>query len=203
MAGLSANSTGNYQGAYLKNIYSESSNGANPLSPARSPFAGTGIAGLIAGTSTGAASFFVRGSGGMEGAVPGGGSGSVPYAYFVVAKDASAENQTSPMEVLTYNSTGSDTITIRWPRIANGTDVITYDLIRATTPMGVTSVYPYYGGCNGGSTTACGSVATNIAQCSGLVCSYQTTDRPLRQAMWCSKGTMSATYCSGQGQLWQ
>ena len=56
------------------------------------------------------------------------------YAYFVVAKDATAGKQTSPMEVLNYNSTGSDTITIRWPRIANGTDVITYDLIRATTP---------------------------------------------------------------------
>ena len=34
----SANSTGNYQGAYLKNIYSESGPQMNPLSPARSPF---------------------------------------------------------------------------------------------------------------------------------------------------------------------
>ena len=63
----SANTTGNYQGAYLKNIYSESSNGANPLSPARSPFAGTGIAGLIAGSSSGAASFLLRGQAGRRG----------------------------------------------------------------------------------------------------------------------------------------
>jgi len=41
----SANSTGNYQGAYLKNIYSESSLALNPLSPAHSPFPGLGIGG--------------------------------------------------------------------------------------------------------------------------------------------------------------
>jgi len=184
----SANSTGNYQGAYLKNIYSESSTGANPLSPARSPFAGTGIAGLIAGSSTGAASFFVRGSGGMEGSVPGGGSGAVPYSYFVVARDTTNGSQTSPMQVYNYNSTGSDAITVRWPRVANGTDVITYDLLRAPTPVGATAVYPYYGGCTGGTATACGSAATNIAQCSGLVCSY--TD---------NGGTATSSYTIQQG----
>ncbi len=168
----SSNTTGNYQGAYLKNIYSESSNGANPLSPARSPFAGTGIAGLIAGSSSGAASFFIRGSGGTEGMPGGGGSGSIAYSYFVVAKDITAGSQTSPMQVLNYGSTGSDTIPVRWPRVANGADVITYDLLRTTTPVGVNAVYPYFGGCGGGSTTACGSVATNIAQCAGLVCTY-------------------------------
>ena len=52
----SANSTGNYQGAYLKNIYSESSLALNPLSPPHSPFPGLGIAGLIA-------SFQIEGTG--------------------------------------------------------------------------------------------------------------------------------------------
>lgn len=167
----SSNTTGNYQGAYLKNIYSESSNGANPLTPPKSPFAGTGIAGLIAGNSTSAANFLIRGSSGTQGVFASGGSGSIPYSYFVVVKDA-AGSQTSPMQILNYNSTGSDAITVRWPRVANGTDVITYDLIRTTTPIGVNAVFPYTGGCGGGSTTACGSVATGIAQCSGLVCTY-------------------------------
>ena len=45
----SSNETGNYQGVYLKNIYAESTIGANPLSPAHSPFPGLGIAGLIVG----------------------------------------------------------------------------------------------------------------------------------------------------------
>ena len=35
-----ANYTGNYQGAYLKNIYSEDSNALNPQSPVKSPFQG-------------------------------------------------------------------------------------------------------------------------------------------------------------------
>jgi hypothetical protein len=69
----SANSTGNYQGAYLKNIYSESSTALNPLSRPRSPFPGLGIAGLIAGISSGAASFQIEGNGGPLGAFATGG----------------------------------------------------------------------------------------------------------------------------------
>jgi len=168
---FAANYTGNYQGAYLKNVYSESTINANPLTPARSPFAGTGIAGLIAGT-VGAGNFTISGAGGMQGAFQTGGSGSTAYSYFIVAKDATNGTQTSPMQVLNYNSTGSDAITVRWPRVANGTDAITYDVIRTMTPTGVGSVYPFAGGCTGGSSSACGSVATNVAQCSGLVCTY-------------------------------
>ena len=168
----SSNSTGNYQGAYLKNIYSESGPQMNPLTPAHSPFAGTGVAGLIAGVSSGAAAFQVTGSGGPQGWFATGGSGSTNYSYFVVAKDTTAGTQTSPMQVMTYGSTGSDAITVRWPRLANSADVIKYDLIRIGTPSGVGGVYPYNGGCAGGTGTACGSIATNLAQCSGLVCSY-------------------------------
>ena len=168
----SANSTGNYQGAYLKNIYSESGPQMNPLSPAHSPFPGTGVAGLIAGSSTAAAIFTIAGSGGTQGWFATGGSGPVAYSYFVVAKDNTSGTQTSPMQILNYASTGSGLIPVRWPRVANGTDVITYDLIRMATPGGAGATYPYSGGCGGGSTTACGSVATNIAQCSGLVCTY-------------------------------
>ncbi|MGC2247404.1 MAG: hypothetical protein WA609_12440 [Terriglobales bacterium] len=168
----SANSTGNYQGAYLKNIYSESGPQMNPLSPAHSPFPGTGVAGLIAGPSSGAAAFAIAGAGGTQGWFSVGGSGSVAYSYFVVAKDVTTGTRTSPMQVLNYSSTGSDSVPVRWPRVANGTDVFTYDLIRISTPSGVGGTYPYAGGCAGGSTTACGSIATNLAQCSGLVCTY-------------------------------
>src|SRR5713101_1312737 len=175
----SSNSTGNYQGAYLKNIYSESSNALNPLSPPRSPFPGLGIAGLIAGISTGAASFQIAGSGGTSGAFATGGTGSTPYTYFIVANDTTAGTQTSPMRVLSWRSTGSDSIPVRWPRVANGNDAITYDVIRITTPVGVGAIYPYNGGCLGGSGGACGSVVTALSQataCSGgLVCTY--TDR--------------------------
>ncbi len=172
----SSNSTGNYQGAQLKNIYSESSTAMNPLSPPRSPFPGLGIAGLIAGASSGAASFQIAGNGGTSGAFATGGTGSTPYSYFIVAHDTSAGSQTSPMQVLNWRSTGLDSIPVRWPRVANGSDAITYDVIRATTPARIGAVYPYNGGCQGGSGGTCGYVAIGLAQdsvCSGtLVCTY-------------------------------
>src|ERR1700674_4010146 len=126
----SANETGNHQGAYLKNIYSESSTALNPLSPPRSPFPGLGIAGLIAGTSSGAASFQITGNGGPLGAFATGGTGSTPYTYYIVANDTTLLVQTSPMRILDWVSTGSDNPVVRWPRVANGTDNITYDVIR-------------------------------------------------------------------------
>ena len=172
----SSNTTGNFQGAYLKNVYSESTTALNPLSPPRSPFPGLGIAGLIAGISSGAASFQIAGNGGVLGAFATGGAGSTPYSYFIVANDTTAGTQTSPMQILNWLSTGSDSIPVRWPRVANGNDAITYDVIRMTTPSGVGAVYPYNGGCVGGSGGACGYVATGVLQsaaCSGgLVCTY-------------------------------
>src|SRR5208283_4163121 len=105
-----------------------------------------------------------------------GGTGSAPYSYFVVVNDTSAGTQSSPMRVLNWTSTGSDSIPVRWPRVANGTDVITYDVLRITTPVGVGGVYPYNGGCLGGPGGTCGAVVTALSQsaaCSGgLVCSY-------------------------------
>ncbi len=193
----SANSTGNYQGAYLKNIYSESNAGMNPLSPARSPFAGTGVAGLIAGTSSGAASFSIAGSGGTQGWFSTGGSGGTAYSYYVVARDTTAGTQTSPMQIFNYASTGSDAISVRWPRVANATDTITYDLIRMASPNGVGGTYPYTGGCGGGSATACGSVATNIAQCAGLVCTYNDSGA----AVTASYSILQGTY-SGNLNFW-
>jgi hypothetical protein len=170
-----SNSTGNYQGAYLKNIYSESAAAMNPLTPAHSPFAGTGVAGLIAGMTSGAGSFRISGTGTL-GHFATGGSGSTPYSYFIVANDLTAGTQTSPMQVLNWLSSGSDSIPVRWPRVANGTDTITYDVIRATTPVGIGVVYPYVGGCLGGSRETCGYVAQGLTQssaCSGaLVCAY-------------------------------
>ena len=248
----SSNTTGNYQGAYIKNLYSESSPSQNPLSPAKSPFAGTGVAGLIAGASSGAANFSAVGSGGPQGAFASGttsapitalsepigsttatvtstlnpavgtnvtlagntptgfngtwpvtlpgatsfqvstsplsglgtatgvgtASGATPYSYFVVVKDCPSggtcppyASQTSPMQVLNYNSTQNDSISVLFPRVANGTDNVTYDLLRTTTPVGVGAAYPSSGNCTGGSRTACGYIAT-LGQCAGLVCTY-------------------------------
>ncbi len=174
----SSNTTGNFQGAYLKNIYSESTAALNPLSPPRSPFPGTGIAGLIAGASSAAASFQIAGNGNPQGAFVAGGTGSTPYSYFIVANDTTTGTETSPMQIMNWNSTGSDSIPVRWPRVANGSDVITYDVIRTATPsiIGYAAPYPYRGGCPGGTGGTCGYVALGLTQasaCAGsLVCTY-------------------------------
>jgi hypothetical protein len=197
----SANITGNFQGAYLKNIYSESTTALNPLSPPRSPFPGLGIAGLIAGVSSGAASFQIAGNGGPSGAFTSGGTGSTSYSYFIVANDTTAGTHTAPMQILNWLSTGSDSIPVRWPRVANGADAITYDVIRMTTPIGVGAVYPYVGGCLGGTGGACGYVAKGLTQSAacagGLVCSYIDTGSSSTSAY----AILQATY-NGNLNFW-
>jgi hypothetical protein len=171
----SSNTTGNFQGALLKNIYTEGSLTAN------TPFAGLGSAGLIAGPSTSAASFKVDtgGSTGLSGGFAAGGTGSTKYTYYIVANDVTSGGQTSPMQVLNWSSTGSDSIPVSWPRVARATDTITYDVIRMKTPSVAGDAFPYIGGCPGGSGGTCGSVAAAISQatsCSGgLVCTYTDT----------------------------
>jgi hypothetical protein len=201
----SANSTGNYQGAYLKNIYAESTTALNPLSPPRSPFPGLGIAGLIAGVSSGAASFQIAGNGGTLGAFASGGTGTTKYSYFIVANDLTTRTHTSPMQILNWRSTGSDSIPVRWPRVANGADAITYDVIRMTTPVGFGAVYPYAGGCQGGTGGACGYVAKELTQsaaCSGsLVCSYIDTGSSPTSAYTILQGTYQGSLVFWPGSV--
>ena len=170
----SSNSTGNYQGAFLRNIYTEGTLGSNAINA--TPFGGLGIAGLIAGVSTSAAHFEVDNGGGtgLTGLFPVGGSGSTKYTYYIVAKVGSSYS--NPMRILDWSSTGSDSIPVNWPRVPNATS---YDVIRMTTPVSPGDQYPSIGNCTGGSGGTCGSVATAVSQataCSGsLICTYTDT----------------------------
>src|SRR5208282_4287478 len=164
-----SNETGNYQGATIRNVYSEGAGGANPpCSPscpkgATTPFPGLGYAGLIAGRDSG--TFKVEGNGGLASAFPTGGKGTSEYSYFVVVNDTTANTSTAPLQILNWASTGHDTIPVSWPRVGNGTDTITYDLIRTTTPTFANLLpYPYLGGCTGGSLGACGYVVQGLSQ---------------------------------------
>jgi hypothetical protein len=196
-----SNTTGNYQGAYLKNIYSEDSNALNPQSPARTPFPGLGFAGLIAGASSGAANFQIAGAGGMSGGDAGGGTGSIAYTYYIVANDTTAGSATSPMQIMSWLSTGTDSIPVRWPRVASGADAITYDVLRMASPVGVGSVYPYTGGCPGGAGGICGYVAkglTQAAACSGgLVCTFTDNGSSSTSAY-----TIKQAYYGGTLNFW-
>ena len=192
-----SNTTGNYQGATLKDLYSNGSNaGLNPLTPTPlTPYPGLGGAGLIAGPSTSAATFSVLGNGGVGGYFPTGGSGATAYTYYIVANDwaspscgTGAHVETSPMQILNYLSTGSDSPVVSWPRVPGGTytsggttyqDSICYDVIRYSTPGVIGSQYPASGACGGGSTSACGSVTTGLTQSTAcgntLTCTFTDT----------------------------
>ena len=166
------NATGNFGGATIFNAYSESTVGGNPASPAASPWPGTGIAGLIARAP---GTFTVHGNNPPLGAIQTAGAGGTLYYYFLVTHDTTFGTVTAPALIYEYNSTGSDAPVIPWPRQAAGADTITYDLLRMTSAKAPSSPYfiwPYNGGCTGGSSTACGSVATALPQCSGFVCSF-------------------------------
>lgn len=277
-----ANYTGNYQGAYLKNIYSESGLDQNPFAHitgsvmsgtfvvgekitqtstgamtylenavtgsssmivplatgtpdskhtwigqtsgavyapsslpigAISPWPGLGIAGLIAGADSG--SFQIVGNGSLVGEFPTGGAGSMPYTYYIVANDCLAsdncvsnpnlQRQTSPMQILNWKTTGRDSILVRWPRVANGTDTITYDIIRMTSPAGVYGTYPYNGGCPGGPRGTCGYVVQGLSQaaaCSGgLVCTYTDGGSASTSAYTVKQGTYQGLITFWPGAL--
>ena len=204
----SANITGNFSGAQIVNLYSEDSLASNPSGSPLTPYPGTGIAGLIAGPTaqnTGQ-NFQISGVGGVFGAFATGGAGSTPYTYYIVAHDTTGGTVTSPMQVLNWKSTGSDSIPVKWPRVASGADTITYDVIRMTTPAlpesGSTgNPFPYYGGCPGGTGGTCGSVITGLSQVSacsgGLVCTYTDTGSSSTSAYTVLVGTGSVTFWPG------
>jgi len=275
----SSNTNGNYQGAYLKNLYSESSTALNPYgtipcadpgscannrgtfqmgekivqnttgaytwlqnAPAgntplsvravagtpnstdawvgqtsgahfypnalpggfKTPFPGLGIGGLIAGPSSGAAVFTIAGSGGPGGAFDTRGDGATPYTYYIVANDGTTGSSTSPMQILNWQSTGKDLIPVNWPRISNGTDEITYDVLRTTTPSATVPV-PYSGGCNGGPTTACGYVAKGLTQAAScgntLNCTYQDNGSAVTTAYTVKSGTYGGNLLFWPGSI--
>lgn len=267
-----SNDLGGFQGVYLQNIYPESGAQVNPLSPAKTPFPGLGVGGLIVGSSTGAANPRIAGNTGVQGSFPSGAisfglasvtsggvysgvvsntfaanigvggtvsfsgwsnsanniqnavvcsftsstisvsnpaiaacptlavtvsenkaataTGSTPFTYYIVANDTTLGSQTSPMQILNWTSTLGDSIPVRWPRVANLADTITYDVIRMTTPFStdITKPYPYNSGsgttgCPGGAAGICGYVALGITQATAcnvagiptLVCTYTDT----------------------------
>ena len=198
-----SNIKGNYQGAYLKNIYSESNIGLNPLSPAYNPFSGLGIAGMIAGYSTNSADYEISGaSTSLSGGFPTDGTGATALSYFIVANDwtgascgLGTHTQSSPMQILNWLSTGSDNPVVRWPRVANGADSICYDVLRMTTPVTLGSIYPYVNGCGGGAGGICGSVATGITQLTAcnntLICTYTDTGTPKTSAYTINQGNFA------------
>lgn len=171
-----SNITGNYQGASFENIYTETGPSLNPIDPAKSPWAGMGNAGLIAGPSSGAALFSIRGAS-MGGSLPTYGDGPTQYLYSIMVNDLTTGVHSSPLPVMFGRANRSGTISVRWPRVADGRDRITYHVIRNLAPLGIVTanggyIAPSITTCGGGTADACGAVAKDLPQCSGFRCTY-------------------------------
>jgi len=158
---------GSFGDTQLDNVYNEEGSG-----PCTNPYLGSAFsaAGVI---YSGGAGLSVRGGEQPNGWMPEfGNTGSTEYNYYVVVHDSTG-GTSFPLYAGYAMTNGSGNINVQWPHVAPlGT--VTYDLIRMTpSTLGANgTVFPAQGACGGGSTTACGSVATNLPQCSALVCTY-------------------------------
>ena len=126
-----ANVRSTNQTMLYKNIYYESNAGQNPVVGAKTPYPIGGVGGLIAINTFSSGSVNIQGQSPVV-AVPSGGTGSCSgpaftcsYVYFVAVQTyAQAVGtviwrrvHTSPMQILNWLTTGSDTPVLRWPRV--------------------------------------------------------------------------------------
>jgi len=185
-----SNTRGNFQGANISNLYSDGVACSNNPATGNitSPFPGLGIAGVIFGESTGASRYKVVGGNGVGGCIPTAGSGSTALAYYIVVNDTTKNWHSAPELVEYWNSTGTDAPLVNWPLVANGQDVITFDVLRMAAAVNNSATPPAYNGtpfpfaspgsttsCPGGTGGTCTAVTTNLSPasaCVGLVCSF-------------------------------
>jgi hypothetical protein len=166
---------GNFGGTTLENVYMEEGGGPCPHPYEGNYFGATGI--IFEGNVQ---PLLVRGGEQPGGHVPGFGAqnpGSVQYNYYVVANDTTTGWHSAPFFAGFALTNGTGSVTGQFPHIpaGNAGDTVTYDILRMEPAISLaanTPSFPMKGACTGGSATACGSVITGQAQCSGLVCTF-------------------------------
>ena len=150
--------TGTMRGGYgpseLTNVYMEVGSCTNPQYPGKG-IAARAVAGLI---SEGVA--MIEGAAAPVGQVPEfSSSGSESVYYWIVVKD-SKMGASVPLPIGYAKTDGKTPVPVAWPRV-KGTNTITYDLLR-TPDSGSAWTVP--------SGSGAFAVSSNIAQCSGPVC---------------------------------
>ncbi len=169
------NLLGNYGGTSLENVYMEEGGGPCPHPYEGNYFSATGI--IFEGSLW---PLLVRGGEQPGGHVPAFGAqnpGNVQYNYYVIANDTTSGWHSAPFFAGYALTNGTGSVSGQFPHIPAGNpgDTVTYDILRmqpATSLAANTPSFPVKGACTGGSATACGSVITAQAQCSGLVCTF-------------------------------
>jgi hypothetical protein len=181
------NTLGSYGGTQIDNVYNEFEGGS-----CTNPYLGNyaNAAGLISGSTV-----TIRGGEQPNGWMPQfANTGSTQYNYFIVVNDTTQGYHSYPLYAGYALTSGSGTISGQFPHVPPATpgDTVTYDVIRMEPSPLISNgqSFPVGGACGGGSTTACGSVVTAQAQCSGLVCTFadtastNTSSYTVNQANW-------------------
>jgi hypothetical protein len=179
---------GSFGGTQLDNVYNEEGSGPCPNPYEGSNFSAVGI------IFSGGQPLIVRGGEQPNGLMPEfSNTGSTQYNYYIVAHD-SGLGASYPLFAGYALTNGSGTINGQFPHIAPASpgDTVTYDILRMQPSSGLTNAvsFPPKGACTGGSATACGSIITGQAQCSGLVCTFldtasaSTSSYSIAQAQW-------------------
>jgi len=148
---------GGYHGTELDNIYMEVGNCTNPLGNigemgVLSYGQPITVHGADASSPTGQLPTFAN-------------TGSTLYVYYLVIHDVTAGTVSAPYIFGLANTNGSGTIPLSWPKVTQASDTITYDVLR--TIYNTPAVAPY--------ATGGYAVTTNIAQCSGFICTANDT----------------------------
>ena len=162
-------STGNRRGGFsntiLNDIYIEETNACqNPETPSCTSSSGCGNS--MGVYSYGGSTRWTGGEG-PQGNVPEFATGgSQNYYYYLVAID-SVLGASAPLYFGAAIPSGS-TVNGFFPRVAQTNTLRSYTIIRTTDANNA----PTTASCTGGSTTACGSVATGVLQCATLECSF-------------------------------
>jgi hypothetical protein len=161
---------GGYGGGEFDDVYEEVGGCTNPLYPGT----GTQKAGMAGLLNSGGGNS-IHGGEFPVGELPqfaGSGNQGARYNYCFVVHDTSegVSKCLTAGFALVDSASPSGSIAVSWPRV-QGTGTVTYDVVRSSG-TGNAAIAPYTGGCGGGSTTACGSVATGVAQCGTTLCSF-------------------------------
>ena len=164
---------GGYGGGEFDDVYEEVGGCTNPMYPG-SGAQKQGMAGLLNSGSGNT----IRGGEFPIGQLPqfaASGNEGARYNYCFVVHDTSEGTSKclTAGYALVDSASPAGNIVVSWPRV-QGTGTVSYDLLRFSG-TGNSAIAPYTGGCGGGSTTACGSVAVAVAQCGTNFCSYTDT----------------------------
>lgn len=152
--------TGGFGNSTITDLYEENIGCTNPSTPGGAP--------TSLGIWNGQHDVTVTGGEGPQGQIPQFATGgSTTYYYYLQGCDSVA-GCSAPLYFGYANPTLSS-VTGFYPRIPTlAGDTTTYNILRSTS----STDSPTQENCTGGSVSACGTIATNVAQCSGLYCSF-------------------------------